>query len=1052
MKLTPLQKLAVERSGQDVCVVAGPGSGKTTVLIARFVWLVEGCDVDPTRILAITFTEKAATEIKQRLVRAFDKRPEYREAIERAYVSTIHGFCARLLKEHAIAAGLTPDFTVLDQPWSAQLLRESVDETLDALFGDQTAGMRQLLEALDLGTDDDGRQPDLARSLLSVYEAMRVAGCTEVPPRPPVQDVYPQIAEGLRRILAETPQTRTPNQRTAHRQLKDWARGFLALPRVPLTPGHFRLLDDYSINTGHLTQGTAARTVAALLKEKLLPALEGQWLLEHYGALHDLLREALRRLDDAYRTKKQARGALDFSDLEEGAIRLLSTEPKVRQTVRESFDAILMDELQDTNRLQWCLLDQLRTPDRFFAVGDINQSIYGFRHADPEVFQTYRAQLAAAGKHIDDLKENHRSRAEILTTVERIVGNEPGIELRDLIAAYPYADKREPSVELLIGQGDQAPDIEAHLVAQRIRQLEGTLIIGDGGAPRPAQFRDMAILARTLPALAPFETALEQWNVPFIVTAGRTFFETQEILDLRHLLLVLANASDEVSLAGVLRSPLVGLSDESILRWRLKLPGIENGDAERLARFEALLARLRPVADATSPEGLLAHALDESDYESGLNDRARANIEKFLALLRQQHRNNPQPLAELVASLDALRASQSEAEAPPAEAGNVVRVMSVHSAKGLEFPVVFLVALHKGGDRRRPVLSFSPDAGLGAKWRNPQSGNGQSDPFHAAWSDDLKRKELEEENRLFYVGMTRAREHLVLSYAETNRPTSKWSRLADQALRQQSGPEPRITLASRQPEIAAGVVAESLATPEILLSRPTVHDQWDSTAAVTAIAEFAACPRKYYLGRYLGLASAPCPAFDDDPAAEPPDEIDAGEFGLQVHALLAGLPVEAPDPQALELVSTFRNSELGLRAARAARIEREFDFLFALDGVILRGQIDLWFEEGGELILVDYKTDREESVRHESYSLQLQVYALALEHHLGRLPDQACLHFLRSNRIVAVDLSPGGLTAAHNQVRDFRQAQESLQFPLKEGEQCRRCQFYKSSCPATGSE
>ncbi len=178
MKLTTAQIDAIRRSGQDVCVVAGPGSGKTRVLIERFAWLVEQQKIDPSRILAITFTEKAATEIKQRLIQRFAERfktePELRESIERAWVSTIHGFCARLLRENAITAGLAPDFTVLDQPAAESMAREAAENALDQMFSERPAEMRGVLESLDLSTEDYARKPDLAE---------KPAGCVRIDAR-----------------------------------------------------------------------------------------------------------------------------------------------------------------------------------------------------------------------------------------------------------------------------------------------------------------------------------------------------------------------------------------------------------------------------------------------------------------------------------------------------------------------------------------------------------------------------------------------------------------------------------------------------------------------------------------------------------------------------------------------------------------------------------------------------------------------------------------------------------------------------------------------------
>src|SRR6185295_18877220 len=237
MTLSDAQRRAVERSGQNVCVVAGAGSGKTRVLTERFAWLVESRAVDPARILAITFTEKAATEIKSRLISRFAAQPARREAIERAWVSTIHGFCARVLQENAIRAGLPPDFKVLDQAAADRLAREAAEASLDAMYREQPDRMRRLLEALDLSTQDDSRQPDLAESLLGVYESMRLSGITEIPATvltPDCLDVARELAASL--IQAAPKGAEGP-------RLREWTAEFLASPTLEVL-GRF----DFNLN------------------------------------------------------------------------------------------------------------------------------------------------------------------------------------------------------------------------------------------------------------------------------------------------------------------------------------------------------------------------------------------------------------------------------------------------------------------------------------------------------------------------------------------------------------------------------------------------------------------------------------------------------------------------------------------------------------------------------------------------------------------------------------------------------------------------------------
>jgi ATP-dependent helicase/nuclease subunit A len=705
--------------------------------------------------------------------------------------------------------------------------------------------------------------------------------------------------------------------------------------------------------------------------------------------------------------------------------------------------------LQDTNALQWRLVALIRRS--FFAVGDINQSIYGFRHAEPAVFGKYRGSLVEAGARIDDLRENHRSFSEILEVVSRVLDGQKGIEPRALIASRGASGGGVvPAVELLVGHTDEeagadhervdAEDVEASMVAARIREFCPDNRGGGGVA-----LKDIAILVRALGATKPIERALDRFGIPFVVSGGRTFLEAREIRDVMALLAALVNPMDEIAVVGVLRSPLLGLPDEEIFRM---------GHDGRRAEFDRWFGRLRTMVGFVAPDLLLVSALDECGYAEGLTDRARANVEKLLACIRREHRRQPRPLAELLDSLEALRATQSEAEAPPPEAGNVVRMMTIHAAKGLEFPIVFVSALQRGTDQGKPVIAFSPRAGLGAKWRNPFTGAGQADRAHKQIVEEIKEREAAEENRLLYVAMTRAEDHLILSYAEKKKRAAGWPKLVSAAMvptRIGDGVMPALKTT------AHGAYAAVAAEHDQLLDPPVIANRHDAAAAVTSIALFHACPRKYLLTS-IGSGTQRRRGdgdFDKRDDFEGNYE-DAGiAFGSEVHRILAVQNGATDQAHAVELASRFTGSELGQRAARATRIEREFDFLFYFEDVVLRGQIDLWFEEDGELILVDYKTDRiaDDQESSKAYALQLQIYALALERYAGRTADRAVLYYLRPNKIVDVPIDSKAPRAA---VRAFLSAQDSVEYPMERypmnpGEQCRRCAFFRSLCVGTGA-
>ncbi|HTM50301.1 MAG TPA: UvrD-helicase domain-containing protein [Bryobacteraceae bacterium] len=1043
----------------DTCVVAGPGSGKTTVLIERFRALVDS-GVSPLRILAITFTEKATLQMRERLAEAFAGRPDLILQIQRAWVSTVHGFCTRLLRENAILAGVDPRFRVLDEQEAFALQRKSVADALDLFLTESPGPARDLLRAL--------YSPDLGDSILGVYDALRCAGMPlaslELPRRTGGRAVLNSLAAHCDRILDGNFSDWKPSQKEQLDSLSQWRGRLRERAGAPLETDDFRILSRFPCNLNKIRRNNPAYDGIKQLKDDLIPAA-GLALADDFHAVHRAaLLEAMGRFDALYRARKHSESALDFSDLEEYSVRLLEENEEARQSVRRQFDHVLMDEFQDTNGLQSKLLDLLRPADRFYAVGDINQSIYGFRHADPRVFDEYRAALVRGGKHLAELRENWRSRPEILRAVSSLLEGREGIERHKLPPARKFRRKTQPSVELIraLGEdGDQAQILEAKWIARRVAELEGTLLLESG----PAHFGDMAVLVRKADSIQPLAAAFGEAGIPYTVTAGKGFFESSEVRDLTHLLRVLANPRDEISLAAVLRSPLAGVSDATLLRFKQQgsLAGSLEAADGAAGAFYRELAGWRELRHSVSPDRLLIRAMDRCGYELALGPRERLNIEKLLAMVREAGARRP--LDVLVEELERLRESDPREQDSQAEfTGDAVRVLTIHTAKGLEFPIVFLPALQAGLQNSAPPALLSPRLGLGVCWRNPATGRSAKDSLYDQIRKERQQKEDAESNRVLYVAMTRAEEHLVLSCSGklqhwATYPEASWGvdlQSPRETPEERTVTAPgggafalRVLCTSRAPEPARQLPL--LFQPESCRQArlPAVRGQYDSAASVTSVALFAECPRRYYLARYLGFdGERPRPVFgdEDEPAPEAPD---AGEFGRQVHALLAGADRTGADPLALALAGRFEASDIGARAARAGRREREFDFLTAVEDVVLRGQIDLWFEESGELVLVDYKTDNippeEARSRAGAYGLQLQLYAIALERMTGRPPDRALLYFLRPDVAVPVALDSAGAVEA---VRGFRRAQEALDFPLREEEHCRRCPFLGGMCPA----
>ncbi|MGJ5815593.1 UvrD-helicase domain-containing protein [Paludibaculum fermentans] len=1023
MALSQEQLDAVRRSGQDACCVAGPGSGKTTVLVERFAWLVEQ-GMDPGRILAITFTEKAATQIKARLVKRFSTDLERRRGVERAQVSTIHAFCMGLLQEHAIRAGLDPEFAVLDERESDTEQAAAMEAVLDRLAEERRDEFVAVAEAWPAN--------DMALALRGVYEDLRMGGGARIalqrlPEFHPEAEVE-ELRRSVRQMLDESPSPTTDPQRRRIAEGRAWLSQEPSLSWL----AEFKM-DKKGLKAGHPIYDGLDRV--RMLRDQARRCLLGASHVKERA----VLRDALVEFEQEFQRRKRTRAALDFEDLQEQTLRLLESDPEIRSETQDRFDAILMDELQDTNPVQWRILNLVRREGRFFAVGDINQSIYGFRHAVPEQFVAYQETVLAQGGAVDRLESNYRSRPEILAAVTASLVTTPsvGVTKHELIGRRVYPPHDPPFVEIQRMEEGEA-EIEALWIARRLRELHGELTVGD--PPHPSRFRDMAVLARTKAPFDALESAFERFGIPCQIDRGKNFFEEQEILDLTNWLRVLENPAGEIPLFALLRSPFFGLSDESILLARAE------GGLAPPAAWERIV-EARAFREEIPADRLLSRLMDQTGYRDALARRGRANVDKFLRLVRDLDSATPGDLAGHLEQIDDLRARGKEPNAPEVEFSDAVQVMSIHSAKGLEFPVVVLAAMQKGTQNFSEPLAWTPQAGLGLRWRMTDGKSSEPDPALAACASLTSERERAEADRLLYVAMTRAEERLILSWTQPARTSPPWVLQVETGLQvdwpseinavRETG-ELRVTRRSGPPETLDAPVLEG-GTPEPLeVPALTESRQASAQLPVTALAVFADCPRRYFLQSLVGWPQPMIEGASGGGAA----------LGTEVHEFLGGVLEEA-SPEAEALAEVFLQSELAGRVQRAGRVEREFDFLVELEGVLLRGQIDLWFEHEGRLVVVDYKTDRNlDEVRMGAYSVQLRLYAEALERMLGRPVDEAWLFSLRQGTAHPVEL--GGREERLAGLRALMEAETTGDFPLRAAPRCQWCPYFEGACPSDG--
>jgi ATP-dependent helicase/nuclease subunit A len=813
MRWTDSQRAAIEHGDGLLAVVAGAGSGKTGVLTERFVHLVAERGVAPEHILTITFTRAATAEMKTRIIRKLEQRGlhDARTRIESAYIHTVHALCRRILQENPFEAGIDPEPSVLPAPAANHLKREAFHHALASLLRhERDFETDPLIDLIADYLNLDSVRGDPLQALYAlvqrVADATRHQGYTADDLDQWRRD-YPS-AEAL--VLGYVPNCLHPPPAGSPRERGEpHGFGFPSRSGGNLTEGGSTLvdlatLDDLRALIGQLREQNpnAARTLASLLAD-LDPALE-QRARDIACALLELTVAYLRE----YEALKQTRGALDFDDMQIRALQLLRDSATVRRRYQRMFRYTLVDETQDIDGLQAQIIDLLSAGGNLMVVGDAQQSIYGFRYADPRVFEGWQQRACDNGGRLVPLQANFRSHPDILAFVEKVFGHWWGERFLVLQPTRPTAQPcEEPPVQVwVMPQRDAAA--EARLVASQIHHwvCTGSLTVHDPetGELRPAQYGDFALLFHQFTKVGAFEQAFRAVGVPYyVVGGGRGYWTQYEVRDLTNLLRALSDPEDDLALAAVLRSPLVGLSLDALMSLtlhaeraemllRLCLQAELELDPNDRARLEAFLEWFEPLCQRVgewSVGALLARALEVSQYESRLlaqgeaGRQAVANVRKLLAMALEQPTVAPRDFAaqlELTSRLE-----QREGNAPTyEESANVVRFYTVHAAKGLEFPVVFVVDTAYNLRPREVGLEVDAHKGVVALQvvRPDVPTPYEPLPLKVLHGQTDAREESEGLRKL-YVALTRARDYLIVVL--TDAPQNVWCRALRGALAQQ---------------------------------------------------------------------------------------------------------------------------------------------------------------------------------------------------------------------------------------------------------------------------
>ena len=781
-RFTAEQEEAIARREGELALEAGAGCGKTAVLVERFVRSVLADGVGAEQILTITFTEKAAAEMRQRIRARFAelRAHEHARAAERAQISTIHAFCARVLRAHALAAGVDPRFEVLTGERAQRLAAEAFEAALEALAA-QRQGALELIAAYG---------PERLRAtILATHAQLRSRG--QVHPRlPPVAQPADEglaaqsLAAAASELAVELGAIAKPGARVQE-ALARLERCQALLARGAPTIAELDALMLPAAN------GTALRSPACAAYGSALAAFRRARELRLAGCARDLLDELLTRFARGYAERKRALGAVDFEDLELLARELLCAGG-LGERYRARFRRVMVDELQDTNPVQLELIEAV-ADGNLFTVGDGQQAIYGFRHADVELFERRGERLASRSARAR-LRVNFRARPGLLWAINRafatlIEGYRPLVAGRE----EGGAESAEPPVELLVVDRDgewereeaAAPWrlAEAHALAARVREL------------RAQQFAagEIVVLLRASTDMRIYERALEDAGVPTYMIGGGGYWTHPQVIDLLAYLQALANPLEEGALYTVLLSPLCGIGHDALmavaaaarqagcdawplLRGEAGLDRLRAEERKALGAFVRWFAEERALAPRLGPAELLERALERSGYDLAVlampgGERRLANVRKLLRLAREFEREVASDLAAFLEHAR-LRAAAGgagedrEGEAPvEGEALDAVRLMTIHRAKGLEFPVVCVADLGRAPTAPGELIRIGADGRLGL--RLAELGTGRTVPAldYAALSEQERARAQAEERRLMYVAATRARERLILSGA-----------------------------------------------------------------------------------------------------------------------------------------------------------------------------------------------------------------------------------------------------------------------------------------------
>ena len=802
--LLPAQRQAVD-APRGVAVVAGAGTGKTHMLAHRYLKHVSD-GLDPLAIVAVTFTERAAAELRARirelLTTSLPAGSTAKLTVEAAQISTMHALAQRICLEFPEQAGVPADFTILDDLEGSVWLAERIDAALNELppalfdaapYGAVRGTVAALLDDPITAEEALGHGSDHWPALIDQTRTEALTALLAAPD-------WLEAAATVRSVMGPDGDKREETRRVVTGALRRLEADRALDALETLTSVNLRGGSKARYGEGEFEQLGAA---IKHLRDAAKKALEVGLVDLHLGEVDERLAALLPELASAYRRirerlegEKRERRVLDFADLEVHALRALDDQQVVAH-YRSRWGAMLVDEFQDTNAVQAKILDRLAGGMLVTVVGDEKQSIYGFRGARAEVFQRYRRQVVADGGEEVQLTTSFRSHAGLVADINATFAPVLGPQHQALVATRPAGPSAAPYTTLtVIERGDIKANrqvSEAVALAERLKRL-----VADGvpvhdkrtGSPRPVRYGDIAVLARNWQALGVYGEVLPALGVPAVHTGGGNLLAMRDVKDGIALLRALAGPDDDVALAAVLRSPYFAVDDVTLYRLaRHRAAGAvgakgAGGGSARLSLWEALatstdpeptlrrardvLTELHALRRSSAPSALLRAADSLTGHSAVLTGlpggrRRLADFDGLLDLVRRIE-NGSHDLFTVWRRLRSLLRADVSIPRPRLAADGAVTLLTIHSSKGLEWPVVAVADLERRRRSQREPVLIDAELGVALRLENDDGETVEPALYRILLAQGAEREALEEQ-RLLYVALTRARDHLILSAA-----------------------------------------------------------------------------------------------------------------------------------------------------------------------------------------------------------------------------------------------------------------------------------------------